>query len=370
MAKAKKLKSGSWRVQVFSHYEEKDGKKKAIYRSFTADTKSGAEMAALKFQQDRERYTKGRLTVSEAVEKYISARENVLSPATIREYVRIYDTRLGKLGPLMVADVTNVDLQDYVNTLSDTLSAKSVKNIYGLIISSISQYSDRIYRVRLPERVPPSYHVPTDAEVRLLLDNAGPELKKGIALAAFGTLRAGEICGLKYKDVLYDFSAVFVHSDMVRDKNRQWIHKDIPKNSSSIRRVELPAAVMEIIGTGEPDEYVYNASPVALGHAFIRLRNELGINCRFHDLRHYAASSLHAMGVPDQYIMERGGWATDSTLKSVYRNTLDDKSRAFNEKAVSYYAALLEGSGSDAVSDGIENNITRNITRKNQKAHG
>ena len=26
MAKAKKLKSGSWRVQVFSHYEEKDGK--------------------------------------------------------------------------------------------------------------------------------------------------------------------------------------------------------------------------------------------------------------------------------------------------------------------------------------------------------
>ena len=42
MATAKKLPSGSWRCQVFSHFEEQiqpDGtvKKKRIYKSFTCD---------------------------------------------------------------------------------------------------------------------------------------------------------------------------------------------------------------------------------------------------------------------------------------------------------------------------------------------
>ena len=37
---------------------------------------------------------------------------------------------------------------------------------------------------------------------------------------------------------------------------------------------------------------------------------------RFHDLRHYAASTMHAIGVPDQYIMQRGGWSSGKTLKA------------------------------------------------------
>ena len=45
MATAKKLPSGSWRCQVFSHFEEQiqpDGtvKKKRIYKSFTCDDPS------------------------------------------------------------------------------------------------------------------------------------------------------------------------------------------------------------------------------------------------------------------------------------------------------------------------------------------
>lgn len=38
---------------------------------------------------------------------------------------------------------------------------------------------------------------------------------------------------------------------------------------------------------------------------------------RFHDLRYYSASIMHAIGVPDVYIMERGGWSSDKTLKKI-----------------------------------------------------
>ena len=45
---------------------------------------------------------------------------------------------------------------------------------------------------------------------------------------------------------------------------------------------------------------------------------------RFHALRHYCASQLHALGMPDAYIMERGGWESDGVLKGIYRHTLSD----------------------------------------------
>ncbi|MBR0090420.1 MAG: site-specific integrase, partial [Lachnospiraceae bacterium] len=66
-----------------------------------------------------------------------------------------------------------------------------------------------------------------------------------------------------------------------------------------------------------------------------------GMKCRFHDLRHYSASILHAIGVPDQYIMERGGWSDDRVLKAVYRNTLDDQSKAFTKKANDYFSGSI-----------------------------
>ncbi len=59
---------------------------------------------------------------------------------------------------------------------------------------------------------------------------------------------------------------------------------------------------------------------------------------RFHDLRHYSASIMHAMGVPDQYIMKRGGWSNDRVLKDIYRGTVAD----YEEKFVCMTNAYFE----------------------------
>lgn len=67
------------------------------------------------------------------------------------------------------------------------------------------------------------------------------------------------------------------------------------------------------------------------------LADKLGYKCRFHDLRHYYASALHAIGIRDQYIMKFGGWKSDSILKSVYRGTLDDFETEAVEKANAYF---------------------------------
>ena len=46
---------------------------------------------------------------------------------------------------------------------------------------------------------------------------------------------------------------------------------------------------------------------------------------------------MHSIGIPDQYIMERGGWSSDAILKSVYRNVLKDKNNEFTDKTNEYF---------------------------------
>ena len=111
--------------------------------------------------------------------------------------------------------------------------------------------------------------------------------------------------------------------------------------ASSVRFVPLPESVMKMIGTGDPDELIYKQRPTTTNHNFARLRDKLGLKCRFHDLRHYSASILHAIGVPDQYIMERGGWRSDNVLKAVYRNTLSEQSVKFARISNEHFGTLL-----------------------------
>ena len=63
---------------------------------------------------------------------------------------------------------------------------------------------------------------------------------------------------------------------------------------------------------------------------------------RFHDLRHYAASVMHAIGIPDVYIMERGGWSTPHVMQKVYRHALADKVDPMALKAVSAFQQTFQ----------------------------
>ncbi len=73
--------------------------------------------------------------------------------------------------------------------------------------------SGRQFKLTLPAKRPPEYDIPTSDKINRLMEAADPKMRMCIALAGIGTLRRGEICGLKYKDVLYDFNAVYVHTD-------------------------------------------------------------------------------------------------------------------------------------------------------------
>ena len=310
MATVKKLPSGKW--NALAYY--KDPVTGKVHRpSFTANSKAEAIRMAAEWESKRTRSPEY-ITVKECIERYIKAKESTLSPSTIRGYRIDQRNRYQEIENIAISALTDEILQRFVSNLCLNHSPKTVRNTYALLTSSLQMFTDRRYHVTLPQKRPPELHVPNDDDVKTLLEIAEESLKIAIVLAAVGTARAGEVAALKYRDVKKD--GIHIHSDMIKDQNNQWIIKEVPKTSASDRYVPLPEKVMQMLGTGDPDDFVYGRTPAAINRAFTRLRDKLGLKCRYHDLRHYAASIMHALGVPDQYIMERGGWKSDAVLKA------------------------------------------------------
>lgn len=310
-----KKRGDSYRVQVFSHYE---GDKRK-YASFTAPTKALAEMKAAEFMAGKKRHARHDLTVGDAVEGYISAKEAVLSPSTVRSYkqmVKYYAPLLKR----KISTLTSEDIQRFISSLM--VSPKTVRNIYSLLTSSIALYDpDITFRVTLPAKQIKRPVSPSDDDIRLLYDNASDKLKLCIYLGVKG-LRRGEICALKYEDI--NNGVAHIHADMVKGTGGEWIYKEIPKTSESDRYISVD------IGDGEG--FVVDWTPDSITKRFIELRDRVGLSVRFHDLRHYFASSA-ALIMPDIYAADLGGWRRGSKiLKGTYQNNIKPMSEYYEKK--------------------------------------
>lgn len=339
MARAKKTPSGMWKVRVYSH-TDKEGKKH--YKAFTAPSKAEAEAMAADFAGQVDRATHQDLTVGEAIDRYIRAKAGVLSPKTIREYKGMAGRYYDDIGRYRIRKLTSEQLQIWISDLAETVSAKTVRNAYGLLISAIGLYlPDRSYRVTLPARPKKRTTAPSDDQIRVLYDLAQDWLRICIALAAFGSLRRGEICALTYGDI--DGCVVHVTKDIVQDADSQWVVKDMPKTSDSIRDVVVPAEVTALIGSGPADARIIDKNPNSLTLAFIRIRNRLGLVIRFHDLRHYFASIGAVLGVPDIYLAQFGGWhAGSGVLKEVYQHQIDGAADRYAGTMTDHFAGLIK----------------------------
>lgn len=132
MAKAKKLSSGSWRCQVYLGRDPVTDK--PIRKSVTAPTKREAELLAAQYAAGQ-KISKQPLsmTMSQAIDKYISEREGVLSPATIRGYLEIQRNRFPGIMPLPLSRIDSSVMQRAISDESKRVSSKTVINAYGLI---------------------------------------------------------------------------------------------------------------------------------------------------------------------------------------------------------------------------------------------
>lgn len=348
---ARKLPSGSWRCRVYSHTEDvlqPDGsiKQKKVYKSFTCDDtsqkgKRKCEKMAAEWAENKESNVRNKdLTFGDALDEYIRLRSSVLSPGTIREYKRSRNADLQGLMNMSIYKITQNDIQKEINKEALSHSPKSVKNMHGLVSAVFDIYRpDFRLKTKLPEKVRPKINIPSENDIKKLLHVVkDTELEIPVLLAAFGPMRRGEICALDSDHIKGNI--VHVEYSMTINENNEWVKKR-PKSYAGDRYIVFPDFVIDKLKTF--DGKVTELNPASVSNRFKRLLKRHNIaNFRFHDLRHYSASMLHAMDVPDQYIMQRGGWASDAVLKQVYRHVLEEEAKKQNDRINERFSELYD----------------------------
>lgn len=344
--KAYKIKSGKWQCRPVDHYEyDSSGKRtRTVFACITRDTKDECLEAGYAFRRDHKIKKEIKpLTFSAALQKYIDLKAPVLSPTTLAGYYSLKKTAYKSLDDLILDDITPIVLQAWVSEYSIKHKPKTVRNAHGLVISVLGTFRPDVrYDVKLPQKNPPQLYTPTDADIKKLLDYcAGTELEKAVLLAALGTLRRGEVFALTYDDISGD--TVSVNKSKVKDRNNKWVIKP-PKTPDSVRSVVLPhSAIVRIIRNPDPSGFVIASDPRKIDADFVDALDDCGLpHFRFHDLRAYAASVRHALGIPDQYIMADGGWKSDVVLKQIYRRTMADKKEEFTNKINDHFSDMLK----------------------------
>lgn len=326
--KAEKLKSGNWRVRL-----QIGGKR----YSATAPTKKEAQEKAKQIYAGFQIEKKSSLTVGKAIDKYIEEKTGTLSPSTIKGYKSIRKNYLQPIMEINLNELTQSDIQLAVSTdAANGKAPKTIRNAHGLLAAVLDEYRPNFTsKARMPQKQKYEVHIPSEEEMEKIWGAAkGSKYELPILLASWLGLRMSEIRGLKYSDV--QNGRIHIHRAIVAGPDGD-VEKGT-KTTSGDRWIKLPQIIDDLIHdqyvtTIYPEDgYICPYADITIYKNFINICKKAGVDpCRFHDLRHFAASEALALGVPDKYSMRRMGHKTDNMLKTVYQHTMRAKEDEFSD---------------------------------------
>ena len=337
----------SWRVKVYA------GNKK--YRSVTGVTKAEAIQKAEKLQAEllaeREKPKSDNpyddLTVAEAMERYVEAKKNALSPKTYREYTQTRKNSLKSLHDIKIGELTQEQVQIAVGEAAVDHEPKTVRNMHGLLSSALRMFRpDFTLHTKLPQKKKPDIVIPTEADVvTLLTEVQGTDIDAPVHLATLCGMRMSEILGLRWEKIDFEKKTICVCAAKVRDIDNNIVLKGT-KSTAGERTIKMLPAVETALRRAReamPDsEFV---TDLKSNNIYDRYQKALKAVCdkhyTFHELRHYAASVMIMLGIPVKYIADYLGHETEDMVNRVYGHIMADKKDEMFDRLASYYNGIL-----------------------------
>lgn len=346
MAKAKKLPSGSWRVQVFVGLDENG---KQIRKSFTAPTKKEAEFLAAEFKARHKEIAKdtSAMTLSEGIDKYIAFKGGTLSPSTVLGY-RIIQRNAFKAIMNVKMNKLNVDsIQAAINSEVGEKSPKTISNELTLVKSVLKMYAPHLSltALTLPQKEKFEAQKLTMSETITLFKaivQAPDEYGIPMLLAMCGGLRASEIEGLTWGNYDSVKRKIYIKTAVVLNENREKVRKQT-KTVESKRSFAIPQTLANKFVIGDKTESIVKVRMAAVRKRLDAICRKNNIpEIRLHDLRHLNASIMLYLGIPSKYAMERGGWDDINTMDKIYQFTFEDEKKAIDDKINDFFDSLIE----------------------------
>lgn len=332
---AQLLPSGQYRCRVMV-----DGKRISVV---DADPKlAQAKAVALQSQLISKEKKPQSISLGQAIDQYIESKDSVLSPSTIAGYKKQRRNTFQSLMNVQLRNLTQEDIQKAVNSMARVKSPKYVKNAYGLLSAVLRTYMpDMALHITLPQNKKYEISIPTTEEIDKIAEFVkGKKFELPFLLGAWLGLRTSEIRGLTWDCV--SEGSIHIKQALVDGVDGPVLK--LTKTYSSDRKLKISPYIQQLIQKQPKiDNYIIHYNRNQLYKCLSRACKSCGIQrYRFHDLRHYQASVMLMLGVPDKYAMERMGHASTNMLKNVYQHTMTSKSEEVADAVDNFFNKNLD----------------------------
>lgn len=349
-----------WEARYTEGYNSGTGKQ--VQRSITGKTQKEVAQklkAATASLDDGTYIAPNKMTVAQWLDIWQTDYLKGVKPSTISSYHATVKNHIKpNIGAIRLENLTTQDIQEFYNRRFEgdedrsPLSAKTIKNIHGILHKALQQAMLNNY-IRtnpsnaciLPRIVKKKIKPLNEYQIADFLKAIkGHKYEKMFLVALFTGIREGEVCGLQWECVDFSEGSILIDKQLqslrcdVRGDNEKYAL--VPTKNSRERTITAAPYVMNLLWQAKKeqelnrkhntgffqdsnlvftDEFGARITPQALYRAFKLVVCELGMpTVRFHDLRHsYAVVSLKA-GDDIKTVQENLGHATAAFTLDVY----------------------------------------------------
>jgi integrase len=251
-----------------------------------------------------------KITLGDAIDRYIEANDNVLSPSTIRGYRNIRKNRF-KLW--MNTSFDEVQFQNMVNFESELCSPKTLVNAYALVRSALKALNYSVPEVNMPAVIIPDLMFLDYEQIPVFLEAIRDKPGELAAILALHSLRMSELLAITYDDVVDN--TILVNKALVRDEYNQYVYK---KTKTVLSTRSIPVMIPRLTELLHPGRLV-TTTPVGIERQIERACAAAGLpNVGCHGLRRSFASLAYHLKWDERSIMQVGGWSNMQTVHKVY----------------------------------------------------
>lgn len=276
---------------------------------------------------------------------WIKSKKSTIKKTSVTQYERIILSYIDAyIGNICLEELTVEDIIDFCNQISHKLSAKSVQDIV-VVLKSIIRFGNMLGYSRIVIEAIPSYKI-RKKRVKVIKDNDLIILEKyllshlnnknvGLLICLYTGMRLGEICALKWNNVLLNESRIIIDSNIIRiyEDGRSYTEVSTPKTDESIREIPISKKFSEIlIKYRKKEGYVLTdknkyLDPRSYQYYFKKLLKQLELDdYNFHALRHTFATRCVQCQVDIKSLSEiLGHLSVNITLNTYVHSSFDIK---------------------------------------------
>ncbi|MCL2080345.1 MAG: site-specific integrase [Oscillospiraceae bacterium] len=326
--KPRKLKSGNYFIQLriggesvpITERTEKECVKQA--QVIKAEYLAGKRKKPVEF------------TLGQAIDNYLSSRNKVVSPATVRTYKDYRKTRFQKV---IYKKLNEIDWQSAVNDEAARVSATTVKRAWSFVRSVLKYHNLPTPGLTLPQIVEKDKPWLDPEQIPAFLKAIeGDNCEAHILLALHG-LRCSEMLAVNSWDKISG-GVIKVQGAIVKGENG-YVEKDTNKNTSSRRNVPIMIPRLKELLNHKESTPFENLYPSTVYKHINKHCEKLGFpKVGVHGLRRSFASLCYHLKLSELEVMSLGGWNDISTMRKIYiKLSQKDKDKA-QEKLIEFFA--------------------------------